>query len=313
MKALENKIALVTGAARGIGQAIAVQLAADGADLALCDVQADWLAETAAKVKALGRRAETYAMNVADGAAVAAAAAAAPIDPGQAAGPNRAEEAAVLPAGPVARTVPIAPAVCPAAAAVPTVAGAAVRLLIVDDDATNRVVLAETFRNARAEIVTVGNGRLAVEACRAGRFDLVFMDCQMPEMDGFEATRTILADCAARRQRAPVIVALTADATEAGRERCLEAGMVDHLVKPLDFAQLRRVLDQWLPELGGSVTPKTSTGPAAAAQPAAGDHARVIDIAVLERLREHVGGGYLPALARHPHQRPAPGPGTRGR
>ena len=70
MKPLENKIALVTGAARGIGQAIALQLAADGADLALCDVKAEWLDDTAAKVKALGRRAECYAMNVADGAAV---------------------------------------------------------------------------------------------------------------------------------------------------------------------------------------------------------------------------------------------------
>ena len=70
MKPLENKIALVTGAARGIGQAIALQLAADGADLALCDVKAEWLEDTAAKVKALGRRAETYAMDVANGAAV---------------------------------------------------------------------------------------------------------------------------------------------------------------------------------------------------------------------------------------------------
>jgi 3-oxoacyl-[acyl-carrier protein] reductase len=69
-KPLENKIALVTGAARGIGQAIALQLAADGADLALCDVKAEWLEDTAAKVKALGRRAETYAMDVANGAAV---------------------------------------------------------------------------------------------------------------------------------------------------------------------------------------------------------------------------------------------------
>ena len=67
---LENKIALVTGAARGIGQAIALQLAADGADLALCDVKAEWLEDTAAKVKALGRRAESYAMDVANGAAV---------------------------------------------------------------------------------------------------------------------------------------------------------------------------------------------------------------------------------------------------
>lgn len=70
MKPLENKIALVTGAARGIGQAIALQLAADGADLVLCDVKAEWLDDTAAKVKALGRRAESYAMDVASAAAV---------------------------------------------------------------------------------------------------------------------------------------------------------------------------------------------------------------------------------------------------
>ncbi len=73
MESLNGKIALVTGAARGIGQAIALQLAADGADLALCDVQADWLADTAAKVRELGRRAETYAMDVSNGTAVGAA------------------------------------------------------------------------------------------------------------------------------------------------------------------------------------------------------------------------------------------------
>lgn len=67
---MTHKIALVTGAARGIGQAIAVQLAADGADLALCDVQAEGLDTTAAQVRELGRRAETYAMNVADASAV---------------------------------------------------------------------------------------------------------------------------------------------------------------------------------------------------------------------------------------------------
>jgi len=73
MNPLENKVALVTGAARGIGQAIALQLAADGADLALCDVKTEWLDDTAAKVKALGRRAETYAMDVANGDAVTTA------------------------------------------------------------------------------------------------------------------------------------------------------------------------------------------------------------------------------------------------
>ena len=66
------KIALVTGAARGIGQAIAVKLAAEGADVALCDLQADWLAETAAKVTALGRRAQCYTADVSNGEQVQA-------------------------------------------------------------------------------------------------------------------------------------------------------------------------------------------------------------------------------------------------
>ena len=195
----------------------------------------------------------------------------------------------LAPAG-AARTgqeaMPIAVPVAPTA---PMATGSGVRLLIVDDDETNRVVLAETFRQARADLVTANNGRQAVDACRAGRFDLVFMDCQMPEMDGFEATATILADCAAKRLRPPVIIALTADATEAGRQRCLEVGMADHLVKPLDFAQLRRVLDQWLPELGGPITPKSGCRPIVPDEPAAGDGAAVINTVVLDRLREHVG------------------------
>jgi 3-oxoacyl-[acyl-carrier protein] reductase len=70
MAQLEGKIALVTGAARGIGQAIAVRLAKDGADLALCDVQAEWQNETAEKVRQLGRRVQGYAADVADSAAV---------------------------------------------------------------------------------------------------------------------------------------------------------------------------------------------------------------------------------------------------
>jgi len=65
MASLQGKVALITGAARGIGQAIAVKLASEGADLALCDLQKEWLEETAAKAKALGRRAECFAVNVA--------------------------------------------------------------------------------------------------------------------------------------------------------------------------------------------------------------------------------------------------------
>jgi len=67
MSLLEGKLAVVTGAARGIGQSIALRLAEEGADLALCDVQADWVAETKQKVEALGRRAEAYAVDVSKG------------------------------------------------------------------------------------------------------------------------------------------------------------------------------------------------------------------------------------------------------
>jgi 3-oxoacyl-[acyl-carrier protein] reductase len=67
MAPLAGKVALVTGAARGIGQAIAVKLAGEGADIALCDLQKDWLAETAGLVKAFGRRVECYAVNVSNG------------------------------------------------------------------------------------------------------------------------------------------------------------------------------------------------------------------------------------------------------
>jgi len=67
---LSGKVALITGAGRGIGQCIATKLAEAGADIALCDLQAEWLAESAAAVKALGRRAECIAMNVADTASV---------------------------------------------------------------------------------------------------------------------------------------------------------------------------------------------------------------------------------------------------
>ncbi|MBL7016246.1 MAG: 3-oxoacyl-[acyl-carrier-protein] reductase [Kiritimatiellales bacterium] len=70
MGQFDGKIALVTGAARGIGQAIALKLAAEGADLALCDLNAEWLEETAGKVKELGRRVECYSVNVSDGDAV---------------------------------------------------------------------------------------------------------------------------------------------------------------------------------------------------------------------------------------------------
>jgi len=169
------------------------------------------------------------------------------------------------------------------------ISGAAnsLRLLIVDDEETNRIVMAETFRHAGVDIVLACNGQEAVDLCRTNRFNLVFMDCQMPLVDGFTATKTILEEAQRNRRPAPPIVALTADATVAAQKKCQDVGMVDYLVKPLDFNTLQTVLSHWLPELRFSVVPKASVANGEAARET--KNAAVVNTAVLQRLHEHVG------------------------
>jgi CheY-like chemotaxis protein/HPt (histidine-containing phosphotransfer) domain-containing protein len=89
----------------------------------------------------------------------------------------------------------------------------------------------------------VTNGLEAVEAVRDGSFDLILMDCQMPVMDGFEATRRIRASA----QSGMPIVAVTADAMSEDRDRCLSEGMSDYLSKPVELAALQHMLAKWLP------------------------------------------------------------------
>jgi len=163
------------------------------------------------------------------------------------------------------------------------------RLLIVDDEETNRVVMAEIFRQTGVGISLASNGQEAIEACRRTRYPIIFMDCQMPVVDGFEATRTILAEAAGQAQDPPAIIALTADATAATKKRCIEVGMVDYLIKPIDFKQLQEVLTNWLPERSISVIPGAGARTAATGVPASEGVSPVIDTVALARLREHVG------------------------
>jgi CheY-like chemotaxis protein/HPt (histidine-containing phosphotransfer) domain-containing protein len=163
-----------------------------------------------------------------------------------------------------------------------------IRLLIVDDEETNRIVMKETFRNSGVEVLTANNGQEAVDACRRARFNLILMDCQMPVVDGFAATRTILEESAGDTQ-GPAIIALTADATPATKKRCQEMGMVDYLIKPIDFNKLQAILSDWLPELRTSIVPGTEANTHDAAPKGQNVGSAVINTAVLERLREHVG------------------------
>jgi CheY-like chemotaxis protein len=118
-------------------------------------------------------------------------------------------------------------------------------MLLVEDNAANLRVTKALLEILGCEVVPALNGVEAVAAYRAGTFDLVLMDCQMPEMDGYDATRLIRQLEATEGRRTP-IVALTAHAMAGSRETSLAAGMDDQLTKPLTMAALTAKLTEWL-------------------------------------------------------------------
>ncbi|MDB5324173.1 MAG: domain S-box [Phycisphaerales bacterium] len=116
---------------------------------------------------------------------------------------------------------------------------ARLRILVAEDNKVNQMVVAEILARAGHACDIVETGTRAVEEMMRKQYDLVLMDCQMPEMDGFEATRSIREWETANPQRQPIpIVALTANAIKGDRERCLEAGMNGYLSKPIDSKKL---------------------------------------------------------------------------
>jgi two-component system sensor histidine kinase/response regulator len=115
-------------------------------------------------------------------------------------------------------------------------------VLLVEDNDVNRELVCEMLNIQRCNVTTAVNGRIALELLQSRTFDCVLMDCQMPVMDGYEATRRQRAWEQANN-RAPVrIVALTANAMAGDRDQCLLAGMDDYLSKPFTLPQLRQVL-----------------------------------------------------------------------
>jgi len=121
------------------------------------------------------------------------------------------------------------------------------KILLAEDTLFNQEVAREMIESVGCHVDIVDNGLKAVEAVSSMQYDLIFMDCQMPEVDGYEATKAI-------RQREKIespdqhipIVALTAHAMAGDREKCLTAGMDDYLTKPFKQKELKNVLERWL-------------------------------------------------------------------
>jgi signal transduction histidine kinase/BarA-like signal transduction histidine kinase len=122
---------------------------------------------------------------------------------------------------------------------------AEVRFSVADDNAVNQLLAVTMLKSLGHTVHCVGNGHEALEALRQAPYDLVLMDCQMPEMDGYEATRTIRDQERVTGQHL-LVVALTANAMKEDAERCLQAGMDDVLTKPIKKARLADTVAQWL-------------------------------------------------------------------
>jgi two-component system, sensor histidine kinase and response regulator len=120
-----------------------------------------------------------------------------------------------------------------------------IRVLLVEDSPINLEVCVAILESLGYTIETAANGRLALERHAEGEFALIFMDCQMPEMDGYEATAEIRRREASSHRHTP-IVALTGNVIEGARERCLAAGMDDYLAKPFTLDQMKAMLTAWL-------------------------------------------------------------------
>jgi len=120
------------------------------------------------------------------------------------------------------------------------------RVLLVEDDETNRLMAQAMLKKLGLEFEMAANGLEALDVLERDLFDLVLMDCQMPEMDGFQATAAI-RNRGDRKAQVP-IVALTASALDGDRDRCLQAGMDEYVPKPLTLEDLRNALARWLPK-----------------------------------------------------------------
>jgi PAS domain S-box-containing protein len=157
-----------------------------------------------------------------------------------------------------------------------------VRILVAEDNAVNQKVILRQLHKLGYSADAVGDGAEVIESLARIPYDIVLMDCQMPEMDGYEATRRVREHETGSRRTA--IIAMTANALEGDRERCLAAGMDDYISKPVKEEQLAVILERWSPEAEAQM----ESDPTESDEP---DLAGVLDEETMAGLRSLQPGG----------------------
>lgn len=120
------------------------------------------------------------------------------------------------------------------------------KVLLVDDNTTNRIVAGKLLCRFGVDLDDASGGREAIEKMAKVAFDLVFLDCMMPELDGYETTRMVRRGDPATKCQDACIIAITANAMRGDRELCMQAGMDDYLAKPIHPKDLAEKLGRWL-------------------------------------------------------------------
>jgi signal transduction histidine kinase/DNA-binding response OmpR family regulator/HPt (histidine-containing phosphotransfer) domain-containing protein len=178
------------------------------------------------------------------------------------------------------------------------------RVLLVEDNYANQKVAEGMLRKLGLEVEVVEDGAEALQCLQKGGYDLVLMDCQMPVMDGYQATQELRRhEQRARHRRIPV-VAMTAGALAGDRERCMAAGMDDYLAKPVRMDALSKSLSHWLP--GRIISAPSASVSGSSISSIVGPSSPTLDRRALEELQAYVEGGIKDLidtyLERTPHR-----------
>ncbi|WP_417454668.1 response regulator [Kiloniella sp.] len=183
-----------------------------------------------------------------------------------------------------------------------------VRVLLAEDNPINQMIATKILERYECLITPAGNGKEALEQLDQQQFDIVFMDCHMPVMDGFEATRQI-RQLDGERKSLPII-AFTANAMEGDRQKCLDAGMDDFISKPVLIDDLERVLQKWIvdrrsnADSGAAIDDNLQTGTLAKGNPEddrsnydrSEKGEQLVDFSEVETLKGKIGDRVFPII-----------------